>query len=539
MKKSGSASAAELTANRSRTSVLTVDHAGLITAYNAAAGKSLLTPGAVGGSFVDKLAESTKFGLISNTTVLKIMAGLEAGSCTFRAEDGRTFLMGSYALDGGRRVEWIDVSDAVIATGNHDASTGLLTRQGFLTAVDAFRKCNPVGTIVHLDLDNFKEVNDLFGHATGDHLIRRFADRISAQIDGAKTHLAHGAGGEFFFVVAGQDVDPASSALLDVLGRPHLVDGKMIYSTVSAGLAPFTEDSDAESVLGNAGLALKRAKTEGGGRASTFTVEMRQAMQRKRMLEVELRKALALREFSLVYQPQFRIADRCLVGFESLLRWNHHAYGGVSPAEFIPLAEELGLILPIGEWALRTACRKAVAWPSDLSISVNVSPLQFRSPTFVSTVTAALQSSGLAPHRLDLEITEGAILANSAAIMETFSQLRALGVRFSMDDFGTGYSSLSYLQKFPFDKIKIDQSFVRNLSAGGDSLAIIRAICALGKALGLTTIAEGVETEDQLRRIEMKGCQQVQGYLTGRPLAPALADELAAATAPPERKAAP
>lgn len=310
----------------------------------------------------------------------------------------------------------------------------------------------------------------------------------------------------------------------------------MIYSTASMGSTPYTEGNGNETIVRSASLALRNAKADGGNQHVAFSADMQRTLQRRHALEIELRKALTLREFSLAYQPQFRIEGRRLVGFEALLRWNHPTNGAVSPGEFIPLAEELGLIVPIGEWVLRTACQQAASWPADISISVNVSPLQFRSPAIVATVRSALEASGLHPARLDLEVTEGAILMNSVPVMDTFSQLKALGVRFSMDDFGTGYSSLSYLQKFPFDKIKIDQSFVRTLSANTDSRAIIRAICALGKALGMITIAEGVETEEQLTQIARKGCQLVQGHLTGRPLAADAAKALVAETASEGRR---
>lgn len=518
----------ERTIHHQLTSFVDLDRQGTVEWCNSAACITLSCENPVGRPFVDLLHEATRFGTMSRSTVDRIVAGLQKGSTTFRMEDGRTFLLQSQALGSGqRRIEWTDISSALAEADHNDPATGLLSRRGFLAALDGSVEQSRGSLVFQLEIDNFGELTERYGNAVTDHLVRRIAERIAAQVGGTGAYLAHPSGGQFLFVASEEEGPLLTEALLDVLGRPHLVDGKMIYSTVSIGIAAINV-LDAEAILRNASLALRQAKADGGNQASTFTAEMHDTLQRKRMLEAELRKAMALRQFSLVYQPQYQVEGRRLVGFEALLRWNHPEQGPISPAEFIPLAEELGLIVPIGEWVLRTACRKAASWPGGISISVNISPLQFRSPTLVSMVSAALESSGLEPKRLDLEVTEGAILMNSASVMETFRQVKAIGVRFSMDDFGTGYSSLSYLQQFPFDKIKIDQSFVRSISANHDSLSIIRAICALGKTLGLTTIAEGVETEDQFTQIQKKGCQQVQGYLTGRPLIAELADELVA-----------
>ena len=241
-------------------------------------------------------------------------------------------------------------------------------------------------------------------------------------------------------------------------------------------------------------------------------------MQVRRLLEIDLRRALALKEFELVYQPQINLDSGTLVGFEALLRWRSPTRGLVSPAEFIPLAEEIGLIASIGEWVLLTACREAASWSRPVSIAVNVSPMQFRGTELAKVVTSTLAATGLLPSRLELEITEGALLDNTTKVLQVLHDLKALGVRVSMDDFGTGYSSLSYLQKFPFDKIKIDQSFVRGSDDSTDANAIVRAVAALGASLGIMTTAEGVETDEQLARMRAGGCTEVQGYLTGRPI---------------------
>jgi EAL domain-containing protein (putative c-di-GMP-specific phosphodiesterase class I) len=257
-------------------------------------------------------------------------------------------------------------------------------------------------------------------------------------------------------------------------------------------------------------------------------------MQSRRLLELDLRKALALREFEVFYQPQVDVETKALIGFEALLRWRSPTRGMVSPGLFIPLAEEIGLIGRIGEWVLQTACRDAASWPSSVSVSVNVSAVQFRDGKLVPMVTSALAASGLDAARLELEITEGALLDNTEDVLNVLQTLKRLGVRISMDDFGTGYSSLSYLQKFPFDKIKIDQSFVRGTDHNTDCGAIVRAVAALGKSLGMTTIAEGVETQEQLDRVRAEGCSAVQGYLTGHPLPAAEAASLMSGSHSPQ-----
>lgn len=508
------------------TSVVVTDANDRLTSSNAAAERTLLGSDSIGRRLEDKLAEAARFGRISIVGVSQFNGAIAAGSGAFHTGDGRTFVLHSFYREEFRHLEWTDVSGFVSQAATRDPITGLPSRQGFVNAQKSSRGAKKNGVVIRLSLDTFNDVHDQLGQAIADHLLRRTADRIANRIDAARVDLAHAGNGEFVFIAEKDEERAVSADLREVLARPYLVDGKMINCTVSIGTAPHVDGDAIESDLRNAGLALQKARSEGGNRNRGFTTDMREAIERKKTLEVDLRKALALREFFLVYQPQYRVERRELVGFEALLRWNRDA-GPVSPGEFVPLAEELGLISPIGEWVLRTACRQAAAWPEHISVSVNVSPLQFRAPGFVSTVNSTLETTGLDPGRLDLEITEGAFLMNSAPIMDIFQQMKALGVRFSMDDFGTGFSSLSYLQRFPFDKIKIDQSFVRNLP-DKDSGAIIRAVCALGNTLGMTTIAEGVETEAQLSEIKKIGCHQVQGYLTGRPLAPDAADRLAA-----------
>jgi predicted signal transduction protein with EAL and GGDEF domain len=298
-----------------------------------------------------------------------------------------------------------------------------------------------------------------------------------------------------------------------------MVEGHLLTIGASVGVALAPEDgTDADRLLKNADLALYRAKLDGRGTYRFFEPEMDARMQARRKLELDLRQALARREFQLHFQPQLQLASGTLIGCEALIRWRHPERGLVSPLDFIPLAEEIGLIVPIGEWVVRQACRDAMTWPEHMSVAVNVSPAQFKSDRLVETIISALAGSGLPARRLEVEITEGVLLQENDRTLQTLHRLRELGVRVSMDDFGTGYSSLSYLRSFPFDKIKIDRSFVKDLTSKPDGEAIIRAIAGLGKSLGMTTVAEGVETAEQMQRIRLEGCTDVQGYLISKPV---------------------
>ena len=283
-------------------------------------------------------------------------------------------------------------------------------------------------------------------------------------------------------------------------------------------------------MLKNADTALYRAKAAGRGTWRLFEPIMDAQLQERRALEIDLRRALAGDEFLLHFQPVLTTRTKVVNGFEALIRWQHPLHGLLRPNQFIPLCEEIGLIVPLGEWVLREACRQAAAWSDRISVAVNLSAVQFRTASLVGVVRDALDASGLAADRLELEITESVLLRNTQGTLDTLHELRALGVRISMDDFGTGYSSLSYLQKFPFDKIKIDQSFVRGMDDSSDCRAIVRAVTGLGASMGIKTTAEGVETDEQMARIRAEGCTQVQGYLTGRPLP---ATEAAALLHPP------
>jgi predicted signal transduction protein with EAL and GGDEF domain len=303
------------------------------------------------------------------------------------------------------------------------------------------------------------------------------------------------------------------------MAKPFELGGHQVVIGTSVGIALAPSDGlEPEKLMQSADMALYRAKADGRGVFRFFEPEMDTKMQARRTLELDLRRALLREEFELFYQPIVDLKSDEVSGFEALLRWNHPTRGLVPPCEFIPLAEEIGLIVPLGEWVLRRACAEAAGWPDTIKVAVNLSPAQFKSKALALVVTSALASAGLSPRRLELEITESVLLHDSEATLATLHQLRDLGIRISMDDFGTGYSSLSYLRSFPFDKIKIDQSFIHDMSDLDDSIAIVRAVAGLGRNLGMSTTAEGVETLQQLGQLRQEGCTEVQGYLFSQPL---------------------
>jgi diguanylate cyclase (GGDEF)-like protein len=409
---------------------------------------------------------------------------------------------------------------------HHDALTRLPNRIRFREELEeglARAHRDDALAVLCLDLDNFKSVNDTLGHPVGDALLKVVAERLLEGI-GATGTVARLGGDEFAIVQTGaaQPVGATVLAqhLIETIAAPYEINGHSVVIGTSIGIAVAPNDgSDPDAILKNADLALYRAKAEGRGVYRFFEAAMDASMQVRRLLELDLRSALALDQFELMYQPLIDLTTAEVKGLEALLRWRHPERGLVSPAEFIPLAEEIGLITQIGSWVLRRACAEAATWPSHLTVAVNLSPVQFTSRTLVLDVVTALGASGLPPRRLELEITEAVLLQDTDATLATLTHLKQLGVHISMDDFGTGYSSLSYLRKFPFDKIKIDQSFIRDLDNRPESMAIVRAVAGLGRSLGISTTAEGVETLDQLRTVKAEGCTQVQGYLLSRPLA--------------------
>ena len=408
----------------------------------------------------------------------------------------------------------------------HDVLTGLpnrlLLRERLKEAVLRLQRTGEACAVLLIDLDRFKPINDTLGHPMGDALLQKVADRLRSTVRPTDT-VARIGGDEFVILQTGvqeaANTQALARRLVDLIGRTYMVDGHLLTIGASVGVALAPGDgSDADTLLKNADLALYRAKLDGRATYRFFEPEMDARMQARRQLELDMRQALARREFQLHYQPQLQLEGNRLVGCEALIRWQHPVRGMVSPLDFIPLAEEIGLIVPIGEWVMRQACRDAVTWPGSISVAVNVSPAQFKSERLVEMIMSALSSSGLPATRLEVEITEGVLLQQSEKTLQTLHRLRELGVRVSMDDFGTGYSSLSYLRSFPFDKIKIDRSFIADLSGKRDGEAIIRAIAGLGKSLGMTTVAEGVETTDQMERIRAEGCTDVQGYLISKPV---------------------
>jgi len=368
-----------------------------------------------------------------------------------------------------------------------------------------------------IDLDNFKSVNDTLGHSLGDMLLQHVADRLRGALREHDT-VARLGGDEFAILQADvaqpEEASALAERLLDVVSEPFHLDGHLVALGASIGIALAPHDgADPDRLLKNADMALYRAKADGKNAFRFFEAEMDARVQARRRLELDLRTALTAGTLDVHYQPLIDLSTGEISGVEALLRWPHSDRGMIAPADFIPVAEETGLIGPLGAFVLRRACAAAARWPEHIKVAVNLSPLQFRTGNLLATVQDALQLSGLAPKRLELEITETLLLEKSDQVLATLHALRALGVRISMDDFGTGYSSLSYLRSFPFDKIKIDRSFVRELDANADSQAIVRAIVSLGTSLGITITAEGVESERDLARLKAEGCNEGQGYL--------------------------
>ncbi|MCB5174145.1 putative bifunctional diguanylate cyclase/phosphodiesterase [Microvirga lenta] len=408
---------------------------------------------------------------------------------------------------------------------NHDALTDLpnrvLFREKLEVALQAFRQQGRDFAVLCLDLDRFKNVNDALGHEVGDYLLKVVADRLRGCL--GTGDIAARLGGDEFAILqqpieSMESCAAQASRIVEELSAPYVIDGHEIVIGTSIGIAAAGNGIvTPDQLLKHADLALYEAKSQGRGTFRYFEPEMEVRLHARRILEVDLRRALAHDEFELFYQPQINIETEEISGFEALLRWHHPLRGMISPAEFIPIAEDIGLISPLGEWVLNQACAEASKWPRDMKVAVNLSPLQFRSRSLVQSVSGALARTGLSPDRLELEITESSLLQENEATLAVLYQLRRLGVRIAMDDFGTGYSSVGYLRGFPFDKIKIDQSFVRDIPSQADSFVIVQSIASLGAGLRMSTVAEGVETEDQFRQIRAAGCTEAQGYYFGRP----------------------
>jgi diguanylate cyclase (GGDEF)-like protein len=477
------------------------------------------------GSFLHRDPETYRAEVVAELASGKVVNRI------FETAEGREVLMtNSPVAAGGWVATHKDITEQRKAEAkieymaHHDALTDLPNRLQLyeqLRQVLAKTRQGIHVAVFCLDLDRFKDVNDAHGHSVGDLLLKTVADRMRQCIRDADM-VARLGGDEFAIMQAGAlqptDATALASRLIEAIGAPYELDGKQVTVDLSIGIALAPGDGlDPEQLLKNADMALYRAKADGHGLYRFFEPEMDARMQARRTLEIDLRKAIANNEFELFYQPLVDMKTEYVTGFEALIRWHHPERGMIPPFDFIPIAEETGLIVPMGDWVLRQACAEAATWPNNVKIAVNLSPVQFKNKILLSSVVSALAASGLSPNRLELEITESVLLQDSGATLAVLHELRGLGVRISMDDFGTGYSSLSYLRKFPFDKIKIDQSFIFDMSDHDDSLAIVRAVIAMGSGLGIATTAEGVETAEQFKRLKLEGCTEVQGYLFSPP----------------------
>jgi diguanylate cyclase (GGDEF)-like protein/PAS domain S-box-containing protein len=433
---------------------------------------------------------------------------------TFEGRDG--FLVAVVDITERRKAE-----ARIAHMAHHDGLTNLPNRELYQErlkqALEQSEPGNKRVAVLCVDLDLFKKVNDSFGHPMGDRLLKLVAERLRSEVRG--NNLVARLGGDEFAIILASDVSPKEASdyaarVIKILSACYDIDGIEVVVGASIGIALSPGDgASSEELMRNADMALYRAKSDGGGVHRFFEREMDRQAQKRRDMEIDLRRAFANGEFELHYQPLVNIAADRISGFESLLRWRHPEKGMISPADFVPVAEDIGLIVALGEWVLREACTEAAKWPAEIRVAVNLSPVQFRSRNLVQVVISALAQSRLSPTRLELEITESLFLAETEANLAILHQLRELGVSISMDDFGTGYSSLSYLRSFPFDKIKIDRSFVNDLTRRSDCVAIVRAISGLGRSLSITTTAEGVETIDQLDWLRAEGCNEAQGYL--------------------------
>lgn len=419
------------------------------------------------------------------------------------------------------RRAWVEVS----FLASHDPLTGLPNRALFNDrlgqALGRARRSDDYTVVLCLDLDHFKDVNDLLGHAAGDRLLKEAALRLQGCLRESDT-LARMGGDEFAVILSGLSAPEKAGRLaqrfIDALARPFDLDGNQAVVGASIGIAVNKRDGlDVAQMLSSADVALYRAKAQGRGSYCFFEDDMNARLQDRKALEQDLRQALADEGLEVYYQPLVDLDLQRVVGVEALVRWRHPTRGMVSPADFIPLAEDTGLIIPLGDWVLSTACSQARAW-SPLTLAVNLSPVQFRQANLAGRLAAILSETGFDPRRLEVEITEGVLLRDTEATLATLQAIKALGIGVAMDDFGTGYSSLSNLRRFPFNKIKIDGSFVRDMGHSEEAAAIVRAVISLGRSLGMRTTAECVETIDQVNHLRLEGCKEMQGFYYGRPM---------------------
>jgi len=472
--------------------------------------------GQFGGSPEDYIAD-----------LLEDIAAGKTSSVMVKSADGRVFSIVRNPIAGGG---WIatheDITDRqraeerIVHMARHDALTDLPNRTMLRERLDHELKRVKRGeclAVLCLDLDHFKSVNDTLGHPIGDELLKVVAERLRRCTREPDT-IARLGGDEFAIIMTGMERPTDAVALAkrirESITKPYHIDGHQILADISIGvsLAPM-DASEPDQLLKNADMALYGAKGDGRGTYRFFEPEMDAKMKTRRELEMDLRSALVNSEFELYYQPLVNLQTNDITAFEALVRWNHPTRGLVSPADFIPVAEETGLIIQLGEWVLRRACQETAQWPAHIKVAVNLSPSQLKSRNLTELVVSALEDSGMSAHRLQLEITETVLMHNTFNTLATLHQLRKLGVQIAMDDFGTGYSSLSYLRSFPFDKIKIDRSFIQDLSNGAEPLAIVNAVAGLARSLNMISTAEGVETQQQLDQLQSIGCTEMQGYL--------------------------
>jgi diguanylate cyclase (GGDEF)-like protein/PAS domain S-box-containing protein len=478
-------------------------------------------------------------GALAGKSVDEVMSAMlsrlnSKGECQYstRLDDGRHIAVAAQPMANGCIVtthqditEQRESEAKIVHMAMHDSLTGLPNRVLFNERLQRALGNVKRGDIVAahlLDLDHFKNVNDTLGHPAGDKLLKQVAERLRGQVREIDT-IARMGGDEFAILQVGlaqpSDASALAHRVIEAVSAPYDIDGHQVVIGTSVGIAVGPSDGDTpECLLRNADLALYRSKGDGRGTLRFFEPEMDAQVRQRRAMEADLRKGLIAGEFELHYQPLINLERNEISGFEALMRWRHPDRGLIPPASFIPVAEEIGFIMALGDWAIREACSTAAKWPDELKVAVNLSPVQFGSPGLVQSVVGALAASGLAPGRLELEITESVLLQNCEATLATLYQLRELGVRIAMDDFGTGYSSLSYLQSFPFDRIKIDRSFIKDVADGAGSLNIVRAVAALAVGLGMETTAEGVETQEQRDTVKAEGCTEMQGYFFSKPL---------------------
>ena len=485
-------------------------------------------PGMTLSDFVELQHRHGAFGEMSMPAALAMVTEdvgrREQASFELRLRSGRVVaILHCPTADGGAIATFEDVTERHLAERQmafmvrHDALTRLPNRTLFQERMDEALAQGAGVAVLCLDLDRFKEVNDTLGHPAGDALLRITAERLLGCVRGTDT-VARLGGDEFAIIRPGctdvAEIAHTAARIIEQVSLPYDLNGEMASIGISVGIGVAQRTGqDAEALLQQADLALYRAKADGRATFRIFEPGMDADMAARRAMEVELQRAIAQEEFSVCYQPQISLADGRMTGFEALLRWHHPARGLIEPAEFIPVAESTGLIVPLGAWVLRRACADAATWPDHLTVAVNLSPAQFKNSSLLRKISGTLATSGLQPQRLELEITESALLMNTQATMGVLNALIELGVHIALDDFGIGYSSLSYVRRFPVNKIKIDRSFIEGLGTVREADAIVRSVISLARELGVETLAEGVTTTAQLEWLRAEGCNQAQGFL--------------------------